>query len=342
MSQKPDNTPVKSRLGAVGGQAVLEGVMMKCENAIAISVRRESGELVTKKRAFKSIKSKHKIFNVPILRGVINFIDMLVLSMSTLNESMEMLGLEDELNGKDDKSSKDGEKKDTPWIAIASVLGVVLGFALSFGLFFFLPTFIGKQISRVVDVGWFLNLIEGVLKLVIFVIYISLVSLMKDIRRTFQYHGAEHMSVFCYEKGEELTVENVRKQSRFHPRCGTSFMIVMMIVGIGISSVIPLSFGVGLRVLVKFSLFPIVIGLGYEFIKFAGKHDNIIVKIVSAPGLWVQRLSTKQPDDSQIEVAIASIKLAVSQEETSEITEHDVLDNPNDRENTDDEKLSAH
>lgn len=352
MSQKIDKKPEKSRLGTVGGQAVMEGVMMKSEKNIAIAVRRESGELVTKKKEFKSIRSKYKIFNIPILRGFINFIDMMILSMSTLNESMEMLGLEEQMNdnanskkskenneNKEENKEQSGEKEGTPWLLIASILGIVFGLALSFALFFFLPTFVGKQIAKVVEIGWFLNLIEGVLKLVIFVIYISLVSLMKDIRRTFEYHGAEHMAVFCYEKGDELTVENVKKHSRFHPRCGTSFMIVMMIVGIGISSVIPLEFGVLLRVLVKLSLFPLVIGLGFEFIKFAGKNDNILVKIVSAPGLWVQRLSTKQPDDSQIQVAIESLKLAVAIENQAvggnTQTEKDI-------DNITDEKLPLH
>ena len=346
----------KSRLGTVGGQAVMEGVMMKSEKTIAIAVRRESGELVTQKRDFTPLKNKCRIFNIPVVRGLINFIDMLILSMSTLNESMEMLGLDEETTDKSDKSEKNpdisggeaeveqekgkNKKSSSSWIMVASVLGIVLGFALSFALFFYLPTFIGKQIEKIIEIGWFLNLIEGVLKLTIFVIYISLVSLMKDIRRTFQYHGAEHMSIYCYEKGDELTIENVKKYPRFHPRCGTSFMIVMMIVGIGISSLIPLSFGVGLRVLVKFSLFPFVIGLGFEFIKFAGKkHGNIFVKIISAPGLWVQRISTRKPDDDQLEVAIESLKLAVFAEpiETDEnINGEDNTDNIND------ENLSLH
>jgi len=333
---------------------------MKYENNIAITVRRESGELVNKKREFKSIKSKSKIFNIPILRGVINFIDMLILAMSTLNESMEMLGLDEQITNKakdiaglsdeelsnltkSDSSEKNPEKKNTSWIMIASVLGVVLGLGFSFVLFFFLPTFVGKQITKIIDIGWFLNLFEGVMRLTIFVIYIFLVSFMKDIKRTFQYHGAEHMSVFCYEKGDELTVENVKKYPRFHPRCGTSFMIVMMIVGVAISSVIPLSFGVWLRLAVKLSLFPFVIGLGYEFIKFAGKHDNKFVRILSAPGLAVQRLSTKQPDDSQIEVAIESLKLAVESENQENLEKVPADEDKEEKtEDINDEKLSLH
>lgn len=331
MANKKNDDKTAGRIGSVGGQAVMEGVMMKHEKSIAIAVRRENGELVKKKKEFNSIRSKSKIFNIPILRGFINFIDMMSLSMSTLNESMEMLGLEeqfrDESDSKDkgennkNKAESKKEKKDTSWVMIASVLGVILGFGLSFLLFFFLPTFVGKQIAKAVNVGWFLNLIEGILKILIFVVYIFSVSFMKDIKRTFQYHGAEHMSVFCYESGNELTVENVKKHSRFHPRCGTSFMIVMMIVGVAISSVIPLEFGVLPRIAIKLSLFPLVIGIGFEFIKYAGKHNNFFIKLVSAPGLWVQRLSTKKPDDEQIAVAIASLKLAVSETDSEEINE---------------------
>jgi len=197
---------------------------------------------------------------------------------------------------------------------IASIIGTVLGLALAVGLFFFLPVFIGNQIKLATGFQhrWFVSLIEGVTRLAIFLVYILLVSLLKDIRRTFEYHGAEHMSVFCYEAYDELTVENARKYSRFHPRCGTSFLIVMMIVGVVISMLIPVSIGMWFRLLIKIIIFPFVIGLGYEFIRYAGKHcSNIIVKIVSAPGLWIQRITTKKPDDRQLEVAIVSLRAAL-------------------------------
>jgi len=313
-------TKEETKRGAVGGQAVIEGVMMKSKDSVAIAVRRESGEIVKKLKPFKTVRDKHKILNIPVLRGFINFIEMMKMAMSTLNESAEMLGLEEE-NEKDPEKAKSESKS---MIAVASIIGTVLGLALSFGLFFFLPTFIGTQIISVTPFergGWFISMTEGILRLAIFVAYILLVTLIPDIKRTFQYHGAEHMSVFCYEDEKELTVENVRNYSRFHPRCGTSFMIVMMLIGIIISTFIPdftneyygfsTTAAFWLRLGVKLSIFPFVIGIGFEFIKYAGKHDSVIVKILSAPGLWTQWLTTKKPDDKQLEVAVVSLRTAL-------------------------------
>ena len=325
MSKNKENKE-ESRRGAVGGQAVIEGVMMKSKENIAIAVRRESGEIVKKLKPYKSARDKHKILNIPIIRGFVNFIEMMAMSMSTLNDSAEMLGLDEsiEKEAKADGKNEGKEKEiDTSkLVAVASVIGTILGLALSFGLFFFLPTFIGGKITELTGFekgGWFISMIETILRLVIFIAYILLVSLMKDIKRTFQYHGAEHMSVFCYEAEEELTVENVKKHSRFHPRCGTSFLIIMMLVGFIISMLIPNFVKLGftdtaaywLRLGIKLAIFPFIIGIGFEFIRFAGKHDNIIVKIVSAPGLWIQRLTTKKPDDMQLEVAIVSLRIAL-------------------------------
>ncbi|MCL2774270.1 MAG: DUF1385 domain-containing protein [Oscillospiraceae bacterium] len=323
-----------SRLGAVGGQAVLEGVMMKSKTDIAIAVRRENGEIVKSLKPSKSVRDKYKILNIPIVRGVVNFVEMLSMSMSTMTESAEMLGLEEALSDKAADTMESGEVKENEenkekstnakdlkdeantshMTLIASIVGTVLGLALAVGLFFFLPVFIGNQIKLATGFrhGWFVSIIEGITRLAIFLAYILLVSLLKDIRRTFEYHGAEHMSVFCYEAYDDLTVENARKYSRFHPRCGTSFLIVMMIVGVIISMLIPVSLGMWLRFLVKIIIFPFVIGFGYEFIRYAGKHSsNIIVRIVSAPGLWIQRITTKKPDDKQLEVAIVSLRAAL-------------------------------
>ncbi|MCL1857760.1 MAG: DUF1385 domain-containing protein [Oscillospiraceae bacterium] len=360
MSKKKEKEQEESRRGAVGGQAVIEGVMMKSKENIAIAVRRESGEIVKKLKPYKSAKDKHKILNIPVIRGFVNFIEMMAMSMSTLNDSAEMLGLNEsieqqaeEMTNKIFKDNQDQEDKESnantenseiksepdttdkpeselknkdidtsKLMVIASIIGTVLGLALSFGLFFFLPTFVGRIITDITGFekgGWFISITEGILRLAIFIIYILLVSLIKDIKRTFQYHGAEHMSVFCYEAEEELTVENVKKYSRFHPRCGTSFLIVMMIIGVVISMLIPDFTKSGfsdtaafwLRLAVKLSVFPFIIGIGYEFIRFAGKHDNIIVKIVSAPGLWIQRLTTKKPDDLQLEVAVVSLRTSL-------------------------------
>ena len=319
MGKNKKNEP-ESVKGAVGGQAVIEGVMMKAKENVAIAVRRESGEIVKKLKSYTSKKDKYKILNIPVIRGFVNFIEMMSMSMSTLNESADMLGLAEVDAPEKPEKNEDSSKL----MLVASIIGTIIGLALSFGLFFFLPTFIGKQITEITGLkkgGWFISLVEMITRIAIFILYILLVSLLKDIKRTFQYHGAEHMCVFCYEAKDELSVENAKKYSRFHPRCGTSFMIVMMIIGFLIGMLIPdftnEYFGFSstvafwLRLLCKLAVFPFIIGIGYEFIKYAGKHDSAIVKIISAPGLWIQRLTTKKPDDAQLEVAVVSLRTAL-------------------------------
>ncbi len=301
------------RIGTVGGQAVLEGVMMKGKDDYAIAVRREDGTISLRKQKFTSIRSKHKLLRLPIIRGVVGFVESMVLSFKTLSISAEQYGIDDsEPETKLDKWISDhfGEKLMSVIMVISSVLGIVL----ALGLFIFLPSLITKWIERVsgTSLGLFKNMIEGLIKIVIFIAYILLVSLMKDIRRTFEYHGAEHKSIFCYESGEELTVENVKKQKRFHPRCGTSFIFVILIISILINSLpfVPWD-NMFLRLITKLLLLPLIVGIGFEFIMFAGKHDNLFTRICSAPGLWMQRITTKEPDDSQIEVAITSLKAAL-------------------------------
>lgn len=309
---------INPRLGKVGGQAVLEGVMMKSGETVAICVRKTGGALATRKRRVPPLKDKYKWMGVPIVRGVVNFIEMLVLAMSTMTESAEML--------EEGEGAPTEKGKKSSATAAASVIGAVLGLALAFVLFFYLPTYITSFIRHhVVALSWLTSLVEGIIRLLIFLIYIILVSLMRDIRRTFQYHGAEHMSVFCYEAGEKLVVENARKYSRFHPRCGTSFIIVMMIVGILISMLIPLSFTYLARLGVKILLFPFVIGLGFEFIRYAGRHQNRFVRIISAPGLWMQRLTTKPPDDTMLEVALVALRDAVGGETDGEEEKNDEI-----------------
>ena len=318
------NNPTESRLGTVGGQAVLEGVMMKSKNDLAIAVRADNGTIRVKRKKLRLAKDRFKPAGWPIIRGVVNFVEMLMLSVTTLTESADMAITE--------QPSADGKKEGASETFIASAIGIVLGLGLSFVLFFYLPVLSGSLVRKAVENQVLISVTEGVTRLAIFVGYISLTALMKDIRRTYQYHGAEHMSVFTHESGDELTVENVRKYSRFHPRCGTSFMIIMFIIGVIISALIPLQIGdivIGraLRTAIKLLLLPLIVGIGYEFIRFAGKHDNALVRAVSAPGMWIQRLTTRVPDDSQIEVAIASLKAALPEfypiEEalTDEITE---------------------
>ncbi|MBR5632873.1 MAG: DUF1385 domain-containing protein, partial [Clostridia bacterium] len=269
--------------------------------------------------------------NIPVLRGVVNFVEMMMLSMSTLTASAEMLGIDDaEPETKFEKwlTEKLGDKL----MAVIMTLATILGVALSIGLFFLIPTYATKGIKYLMggEMHWALrSAIEGVLKIAIFIGYIAAVSLMKDIRRTFEYHGAEHKCVFCYEKGLELTVENAKGCSRLHPRCGTSFIFVMLFISIFITMFIHIDHTL-LRTLVKLLLMPLAIGIGFEFIMFAGKHDNFITRALSAPGLWMQRLTTKEPDDGQLEVAIAALKGAIPAEFPEEAETNDTDDTAED------------
>lgn len=300
------------RLGSVGGQAVLEGVMMRAGESVALSVRAEDGSIKTETEKFSPSWSKYKFFKLPIIRGIVNFISMLMLSMRTLNKSVDMLGLEEEEPGKFEKwLDKHFGKSLT---AVAAGIGTVLGVILAVFLFMYIPVVTSQWIFGESTEGalrLLKSVFSGVFKIAVFLLYIWLVGLIPDIRRTFQYHGAEHKSVFCHEKYLPLTVENVKKQSRFHPRCGTSFLVVMMIIGIFVTFFFVNIPSVLLQTALKILTLPLVVGLGYEFIRYAGKHDNLLVRILAAPGLWIQRLTTKEPDDSQIEVAIQSIKAAL-------------------------------
>lgn len=302
------------RLGRVGGQAVLEGVMMKAGEDTCLAVRKDDGSVVTKKTKFVSLRKKHKFCNLPIIRGVINFVEMMMLSMGTLTSSAEMLGIDDiEPESKFEKwlTEKLGDRLMSVVMGIASVLAVIL----SVCLFVFLPTKASEGLSFLtgIDNVVFRSVVEGVLKIGIFVAYIALVALMPDIRRTFEYHGAEHKSVACYERGLELTPENAAKCTRFHPRCGTSFIIVMLVISIVISMFIP-GHGSIVRSLLKLLLLPLSVGIGFEYIIFAGKHDNKLTRLLSAPGLWMQRITTREPDDSQLEIAITALKGALADE----------------------------
>lgn len=302
-----NNNEILCRLGKVGGQAVIEGVMMKSGDDVALSVRGSNGKITTEKSVFKSARKKFKLLNLPIIRGVVNFVESMIMSFKLLNRSAELLGIEEEESKFDKWLSK---KLGKSAAAVASVIGTVLGLALSVFLFMYLPAVISDFTDNLCDAQLFKSAVEGVTKIIIFIIYLILVSFIPDMKRVFQYHGAEHKSIFCYEAGLELTGENVKKQSRFHPRCGTSFLFVMMFLSIFIS-VIYIDLPRLPRVCIKLIMLPLIVGLGYEFIKFAGTRNNIFVKILSAPGLWVQRLTTKEPDLSQIEVAIASLKAVV-------------------------------
>ena len=307
-----------SRFNKVGGQAVLEGVMMKAGNRTVTTCRRDDGSLYVHDGEFVSIRKKHKFLNIPILRGVVNFIEMMILSVKTMNVSAEAIGLESEEPGKFEKFLK--KKLGIAITDVVMLFGVVLGLALSLFLFMFLPTVIADILDELLAgrLGTWRALVEGVAKMGIFVLYIYLVGLMPDIRRTFMYHGAEHKSIACYEAGTELTPENAKGYTRFHPRCGTSFMFFMILLGILVGFLVRWILpnqGTWAYFLIRLAILPLVVGIGYEFIMFAGKHDNILVRILSAPGLWVQTLTTKEPTFEMLEVAILSIKGALRDEE---------------------------
>ena len=285
---------------SVGGQALLEGIMMKGPEKSAMAVRKPNGEIDLSVWDTKKLTGIRKI---PFIRGTFNFIDTLIQGYDCLMKSAEISGQEEEPD------------KIELWLnkvfgkAAGAVFGTVVTFlaaALAIGLFFGVPALICGFIGNYVENKILLSAIEGVIKIAMFLAYIIGVSKMSDIHRTFMYHGAEHKTIFCYEKGLELTVENVRKQQRFHPRCGTSFLLIVLVVSVLVSSVITWE-NVFIRVLLKILMLPITVGISYEIIKFAGRHDNWFTKIISAPGLWFQNFTTQEPDDSMIEIAIAAV-----------------------------------
>lgn len=312
-----------ARLNKVGGQAVLEGVMMKAGKRTVTTCRKDNGSIVVYDDEFVSVRQKHKILNLPILRGVVNFIEMMILSMKTLNASADALGIEEEGGKFEEWCKKVFGKRATDVIMFISL---ILGLALSVLLFIFLPTLLSDGLNWLWQNVFKLNpisptviaVIEGVLKVTIFIVYLLLVSLMKDIKRTFMYHGAEHKTIACFEAGDELTPENAMKHRRFHPRCGTSFMFLMIaigiLVGMCVRNIMPIGTHPLVIALIKLALLPITMGVGYEILMVAGKHDNFLTRLISAPGLWVQRITTKEPTIDMLEIAIVSTKCALRDE----------------------------
>jgi len=394
-----NNSPQACKIAAakktsIGGQALLEGIMMRGPKMTAMAVRNPEGEIVLEKWE-TSTKKVPKILKLPIIRGVYGFITSMTVGYKALMRSAEISGLDEieeemarekaakKAAKKAHKKSKDKEisnssenypsfgaeqeiQADTSvqpniaptqatesavvensdantdvkkeknrkegssfLVSAVMVIATILGVALAVGLFILLPTFLygllpipefeSKALNSLIKSAF-----EGILKIIMLIAYMSLVSLMKDIKRTFQYHGAEHKTIFCYESGMELTVENVRNQRRFHPRCGTAFLILMLIVGIFISFFIdPLFYWtlgklppVWVRAIVKILLLPIIMGVGYELIKLAGRHDNIFTRIISAPGLWLQRITVLEPTDDMIECAITAFKEVIPEDKS--------------------------
>lgn len=289
---------------SIGGQALIEGIMMRGPDKSAMAVRLPDGTIDVESWDLPAT-SKAWYRKTPFVRGVFNMLDSLIFGYKCLMKSAAKAGLDDE----------EQPSKFETWIAgklgksvnsVVAVLAVVLGGALAIGLFMVLPAFLVGLVSEKLASPVVKSLLEGLLKIVLFILYLALVSCMGDIRRVFEYHGAEHKTIACYEAGEELTVENIRTKSRFHPRCGTSFILIVLVISILLFSVVTWT-SVVVRVLLKLLLLPVVVSIAYEIIKFAGRHDNILTRIISAPGLWLQRLTTNEPHDDQIEVAIASV-----------------------------------
>ena len=310
----------KTHKTSVGGQALIEGVMMQGPRGMATAVLKPDVDILTEYHTIKLLRNKNKFFNIPIIRGIFGFVESMIMGYKTLMYSAEVSGMEDfeeESMSKFERwlNDKMGEKLVSAVAAIGSVLGIVLAFIL----FFYLPVLVFNKANEWAGgaITNFQGLVEGGMKIIIFVIYIAAISRMKDVRRLFMYHGAEHKSIACYEAGLDLNVENAKKCTRFHPRCGTSFIFVVLIFSIIFYTIIAKIFPVIaaeriLWLILKLVFLPIIMGICYEFIRYAGRHDNLFVKIVSAPGLWMQRLTTKEPTDDILEVGIAAIKAVIT------------------------------
>lgn len=301
----------EQHITSIGGSAVMEGVMMRGPKEIATAVRKPDGEIEIDKRKISSLVTKYHVNKIPIIRGVFAFFDSMICSLRALMWSAEFFEIEGEetAESKFDKwlSDKFGDKvKD-----IVIYFSLFVSLILSIGLFFLLPNIVTGFVAKFIPSNALKTLLEGVIRIGIFLGYVLLVSQMEDIKRVFQYHGAEHKTIFCYEAGLELTVENARNMGRLHPRCGTSFLVFVMIISIILFSFISwdnLFVRLGLRLL----LLPVVAGLSYEVIRWAGKSKSKLVCILSKPGMFLQKITTREPDDSQIEVAIASMKAVLT------------------------------
>jgi uncharacterized protein YqhQ len=292
----------------IGGQAVIEGVMMKKKNTYAVAVRKPDEEIIIDKREYTSFSEKVKLFKLPIFRGMLAFVESLVIGMRILTYSAEFFEVEDEKNkepGKFDRflTKVFGDKLDKVVVGFSVVMSIIL----AMGLFVLLPLGLSQLVKDILPHESLINLVDGVIRVIIFLVYLKIISLMKDIQRVFQYHGAEHKSINCLEHEEELTVENIKKHSRFHKRCGTNFLLIVVLMSILVLMIIDVR-TFWLRFVVRILCLPLIAGLSYEIIKWLGRSESRFAAIIAKPGLWLQRLTTREPDGLQIEVAIASLK----------------------------------
>ena len=317
MSKQPESCPAFRT--TIGGQALIEGIMMLGPDKRATVVRKPDGELEVRLQPRKAIKDKYPILGWPLIRGVVNFGSSIINGVRELFWSAEFYP-EDEQPQEPSKfdlwlEKKLGSEKAT---SVVMAFAAVIAMAFSVGLFFLLPTFIAGLFGRLHNSALLHNVIEGVIRIVIFMLYLILISRMKDMRRVFSYHGAEHKSIFCYEEGLPLTVENVRKQPRHHPRCGTSFLFVVIVVSILCSSVV-FTYVEWSNMWIRFGLhlllLPLVVGISYEFNRLVGRYDNGLTRLLTKPGLWMQNFTTFEPDDSMIEVGIEALRLVIPEEQ---------------------------
>lgn len=282
--------------------------MMRGIDKTSMAVRLPNGEIDVEKWDSGDLVHPKWYRKIPLVRGCVNMVESLIVGYKCLMKSAEKSIPDDE---EEEEPSKFEQKIESIFgdklFKIVGTIGTILGVILALLLFMYVPMLIVKGISYLVPLGGWKTVIEGIIKIIIFILYLWGVSRLKDIRRTFEYHGAEHKSIACYEAGEELTVENIKKYRRFHPRCGTSFLLIVLVISILVFSVVTWN-SMLIRILLKIALLPVVVGISYEIIRIAGRYDNIVTRIISAPGLWLQRLTTREPDASQIEVAIAALK----------------------------------
>lgn len=287
----------------IGGQAVLEGIMMKNKDKYSVAVRTPDGDIDVTVEEYESFAPSKALTRIPFIRGVFNFIDSLILGIRTLNYSAKFYEEEQDTHKKDkllDRIFKDNTEK------VLSTITVIFSVAIAIGLFVIAPYYLSQLLSKFIVSDTAIAILEGVLRVVIFVGYIILISCMKDIRRVFMYHGAEHKCINCIENGHELTVENVRRSSREHKRCGTSFLFFVVFLSVILFIFIRVEEPVA-RIAIRLLLIPVIASLAYEIIRLAGRSNNIFVRILSAPGMWLQRLTTREPDDTMIEVGIAAV-----------------------------------
>lgn len=294
----------------IGGQGVLEGVMMRAPSMSGLAVRKASGEVVFEKQAVKSLAKKNKFFGFPIIRGIVSFVDMLMFGVNTITKSAKLYDDTDTSAEPTKLEKYIAKKSGKDPMDVAMVFAVIIAMGLAVGIFFVLPTVLANLLRPLIGSPLLMNLIEGGIRLTLFIIYIVGITFIKDIRRVFMYHGAEHKTINCFENEEPLTVENIQKYKTLHPRCGTSYMLLVVVLSILLFSLLGWSPVWYVRIGLRLLMLPFVAGISYEFLKFAAKSDALFFRIIRWPGMMLQKLTTKPPDDSMVEVAIVAFSVA--------------------------------